>query len=107
MASPRERAASIATARFSLTFFCPMNSDKRCGRSFSSNEQSSSTGAAETRRSRLGLGLGLFSAVATGSDGRTKCEGAQLECAHSGKSLATDVKLALHSECQTCMTWRV
>src|SRR5947207_9433729 len=50
-ASARERAASIATARFSLTFVCPMNSPSRCGRSFSSNEESSSTGAAETTRS--------------------------------------------------------
>src|ERR1035438_7939426 len=74
MASPRERAASIATARFSLTFLWPMNSASRCGRSFSSNEESSSTGAADTRRSRLGLRLGLFFAVATASDGRTKRE---------------------------------
>src|ERR1700694_5229343 len=78
MASPRERAASIATAKLSLTLFCPMTSASRCGRSFSSNEESSSTGAAETKRSRLGLRLGLFFAVATASDGRTKCEAAQL-----------------------------
>src|ERR1035441_395244 len=46
----------MATSRFSLTLFWPMNSCKRCGRSLSSNEESSSTGAAETRRSlRLGF----------------------------------------------------
>src|SRR5580704_1452065 len=41
----------MATSRFSLTLFCPMNSFNRCGRSLSSKEESSSTGAAETRRS--------------------------------------------------------
>src|SRR5258708_36342719 len=65
MASPRERAASIATARFSLTFACPINSPSRCGRSFSSNEESSSTAAADTTRSGLYSRLGLFLAVAT------------------------------------------
>src|SRR5579864_7511931 len=84
MASPRERAASIATARFSFTFFCPMNSLNLCGRSFSSNEESSSTGAAETRRARLASRLGLFFAVATASDGRTKCETTQLLAAPRG-----------------------
>src|SRR5215467_4232230 len=66
MASPRERAASMATARFSLIFFWPMNSARRCGRSFSSNEESSSTGAAETSRSRVSR-LGLFFTLATGA----------------------------------------
>src|SRR5271170_655272 len=80
MASPRDRAASIATARFSLTLACPMNSPRRCGRSFSSNDESSSTAAAETRRSGLSFRLGLFRSVATASDGRTKCELAQLFC---------------------------
>src|SRR5580698_4317492 len=41
----------MATSRFSLTLFCPMNSCNRCGRSLSSKEESSSTGAAETSRS--------------------------------------------------------
>src|ERR1700722_10516774 len=67
MASPRERAASIATARFSLTFLCPMNSPSRCGRSFNSKEESSSTGAAETSRSRSCGILGVFLTVATGA----------------------------------------
>ena len=35
-----------------FTFFWPINSCSRCGRSFSSNDASSSTGAAETMRSR-------------------------------------------------------
>src|SRR3977135_823765 len=42
-----------------------MNSFRRCGRSFSSNEESSSTGAAETMRS---FRLGLFLARATDAD---------------------------------------
>src|SRR6476620_3207354 len=79
MASPRERAASMATARFSFTFFCPINSARRCGRSFNSKEESSPTGAAETRRSRLGSGAGLFFTEATVPDGRTKCESTQLQ----------------------------
>src|SRR5579883_1903895 len=62
MASPRERAASMATARFSFTLSWPMNSASRWGRSFSSKEESSSTGAADTRR--LGRG-GVFLRVAT------------------------------------------
>src|SRR5215469_18926816 len=66
MASPRERAASIATARFSLIFFWPMNSARRCGRSFSSKQESSSTGAAETSRLRVSR-LGLFFTPATGA----------------------------------------
>jgi len=71
MASPRDRAASIATARFSLTLLCPINSLSRCGRSFSSNEESSSTAAADTNRSRLDSSRleprsRLFRAVATG-----------------------------------------
>src|SRR5208282_6388300 len=41
----------MATSKFSFTFDWPMNSCRRCGRSFSSKEESSSTGAAETRRS--------------------------------------------------------
>src|SRR5579864_5525773 len=97
MASPRERAASIATARFSFTFFCPMNSLSRCGRSLSSNEESSSTGAAETRRARLGLRLGSFFAVATASDGRTKCETAQLLAASRGIHLNFAVTLLIHT----------
>ena len=56
----------MATARFSLTLACPMNSARRCGRSFSSNEESSSTGAAETMRSRFCGILGVFLSVATG-----------------------------------------
>src|SRR3954462_12618707 len=55
-----------------------MNSDRRCGRSFSSNEESSPTGAAETRRSRFGSTSRLFLALATDPDSRTKCESAQL-----------------------------
>src|SRR5436305_1621799 len=86
MASPRERAASIATARFSFTFFWPMNSARRCGRSFNSKEESSPTGAAETRRSRLGSAPGLFLTEATVPDGRTKCEGAQFPVWISGRS---------------------
>src|SRR6202167_3752083 len=65
MASPRDRAASIATARLSLTLVCPMNSWSLCGRSFSSNEESSSTEAADTRRSGLSFRLGLCLALAT------------------------------------------
>jgi hypothetical protein len=38
-------------SRLSLTLSCPMNSRRRCGRSFSSKDESSSTGAAETMRS--------------------------------------------------------
>src|SRR6202035_5280004 len=56
----------MATARFSLTLDWPMNSPSRCGRSFSSKDESSSTGAAETRRSRLSSKLGVFLTVATG-----------------------------------------
>src|SRR5580692_9174629 len=52
----------MATSRFSLTLFCPMNSCKRCGRSFSSKEESSSTGAAETSRSLLRRSEGRCSA---------------------------------------------
>src|SRR5882757_6377744 len=44
----------MATSRFSLTLFWPMNSCRRWGRSFSSKEESSSTGAAETKRSFSG-----------------------------------------------------
>src|SRR5438309_8809733 len=62
-ASPRERAASIATAKFSLTLGCPINSASRCGRSFSSNDESSSTGAADTTRC---FRSGTFLRVATG-----------------------------------------
>src|SRR6266566_4662256 len=48
----------MATARFSFTLGCPMNSDSFCGRSFNSKEESSSTWAADTRRSfRLGSAL--------------------------------------------------
>lgn len=54
-----------------------MNSPSRWGRSFSSKDESSSTAAAETRRSGLSFRLGLFRSVATASDGRTKCELAQ------------------------------
>src|SRR5262249_21598313 len=43
----------MAMVRFSLTFFCPINSRKKRGRSFSSKEASSSARAAETRRSLL------------------------------------------------------
>src|SRR5580692_11913847 len=56
----------MATARFSLTLDCPMNSARRCGRSFSSKEESSSTGAADTMRSRSCGILGTFLSVATG-----------------------------------------
>src|SRR5580704_311648 len=66
MASPRERAASIATASCSFTLFCPMNSASRCGRSFNSKDESSSTAEAETSRSGGEFRLGLFLAVATG-----------------------------------------
>src|SRR5436305_12757096 len=62
-ASPRERAASIATAKFSLTLGCPINSSSRCGRSLSSNDESSSTGAAETSRC---FRSGVLFRVATG-----------------------------------------
>src|SRR5580704_9089269 len=44
----------MATARFSFTLGCPMNSRRRCGRSFSSKDESSSNGTAETMRSRSG-----------------------------------------------------
>src|SRR6266849_10581674 len=56
----------MATSRFSLTLFWPMNSCRRCGRSLSSKEESSSTGAAETRRS---LRFGLSLAADTEGDG--------------------------------------
>src|SRR5712675_3016660 len=49
-------------AKFSLTLGCPMNSASRCGRSFSSNDESSSTGAADTSRC---FRSGMFLAVAT------------------------------------------
>ena len=77
MASPRDLAASMATARFSLTFFWPMNSASRCGRSFSSNDESSPTGAADTSRSPLESKSGLSATVGTLRDSRTKCESAQ------------------------------
>src|SRR5262252_6193511 len=64
----------MATDRFSLTLFCPMNSPRRCGLSLSSNDESSSTGAAETRRS---LRLGLFFASATLGDGKAKSAAVQ------------------------------
>src|SRR6266404_3763066 len=43
-----------------------MNSPSRCGRSFNSKDESSSTGAAETRRSQLSSKLGVFLKAATG-----------------------------------------
>src|SRR5207244_4585153 len=70
-ASPRERAASIATAKFSLTLGCPINSASRCGRSFSSNDESSSTGAADTTRC---FRSGTFLRVATAAMVRRKRE---------------------------------
>src|SRR5579863_4264547 len=54
-----------------LTLACPINSLNRCGRSFNSNEESSSTGAADTKRSRLASRLRLFLAVATLPDSTT------------------------------------
>src|ERR1035437_4230600 len=45
----------MAIARFSFTFCWPMNSCKRRGRSWSSNDASSSTTPAETIRSRSGF----------------------------------------------------
>jgi len=65
-ASPRDFAAWMAMSRFSLTLFWPMNSCRRCGRSFNSKEESSSTGAAETRRSLSGA---LSFAADTEGDG--------------------------------------
>ena len=59
MASPRDRAASIATARLSLTFFWPMNSASRCGRSFNSNDESSSTGARRNEALAVGIEVGI------------------------------------------------
>src|SRR2546421_1954682 len=59
----------MATARLSFTFFCPMNSCSLRGRSFSSNDASSSTIPADTTRSRISdvvLGLG------TGGDSKAK-----------------------------------
>src|SRR5208283_4637571 len=79
MASPRERAAWMATSRFSLIFFWPMNSARRCGRSFSSKEESSSTGAAETSRSRLSVGLGLLRAVPIFADSNSWRDDCQSE----------------------------
>src|SRR5215469_15002666 len=97
MASPRERAASMATARFSFTFFWPINSASRCGRSFSSKEESSPSAAAETRRSRLGSAWGWFLALATSRDSRTKCESAQLfRCAP--RALAGSVRFRVPVE---------
>src|SRR6266404_1995036 len=58
----------MATSRFSLTLFWPMNSWRRCGRSLSSKEESSSTGAAETRRS-LRCSAGWSLAADTEGDG--------------------------------------
>ena len=60
----------MATSRLSLTFCWPMNSRRRCGRSFSSNEESSSSGAAETTRSRSGCKLSL--GRGTQGDGKAK-----------------------------------
>src|SRR4051794_13556687 len=62
-----------------------MNSDRRCGRSFSSNEESSPTGAAETRRSRFGSTSTLLLVLATNPDSRTKCESAQLQFLEVGR----------------------
>src|SRR3984885_14408822 len=90
MASPRDFAASIATCRFSFSFFWPINSLSSCGRSFNSNDESSSTGAADTRRSRFGVRLGLLLAAAIDSDSRTKCETAQSLMRTESKSCRQD-----------------
>src|SRR5581483_225203 len=74
-ASPRDFAASIATLRFSLTLFCPMNSRSRLGRSFSSNDASSSTGTADTSRSLISAAC---RAGATGADSKLKSGAGQL-----------------------------
>src|ERR1035438_2502464 len=81
-----------------------MNSASRCGRSLSSKDESSSTGAAETTRSRLGSGLEPV--AVTVPDSRTKCEDVQLLfavsmdklCGIAKNSLDRDVKRALHYE---------
>src|SRR5581483_963871 len=74
-ASPRDFAASIATLRFSLILSCPMNSRSRLGRSFSSNEASSSTGTADTNRSLIS---GCSSARATAGDSKPNYRPRQL-----------------------------
>jgi len=74
-ASPRDRAASRAMPSCSFAFSWPMNSCRRRGRSFSSNEESSSTGAAETSRSFVCVGrwsAGLSLAADTEGDGKAK-----------------------------------
>jgi hypothetical protein len=38
-------------------FLLPMTSARLCGRNFNSNDESSSSGAADTMRSRVNLGL--------------------------------------------------
>src|SRR5271170_4569599 len=50
-ASPRDLAAAKAMPSCSLAFSWPMNSPNHLGRSFSSNELSSSARSAETSRS--------------------------------------------------------
>src|SRR5208283_1475978 len=70
----------MATSKFSFTLGWPMNSCRRCGRSLSSKEESSSTGAAETRRSFVFGGTrraGLSLAADTEGDGKAKCCGTQ------------------------------
>jgi len=60
-------------SRGSPVLFCPMNSRSRCGRSFSSNDESSSTGTAETMRSGWALSL----AKARRAIGKGECGGYQ------------------------------
>src|ERR1035441_9528918 len=67
----------MATSRLSLTFFLPMNSRSRCGRSFSSNDESSSTGTAETMRSGWALSLGK----GTQGDSKANVGGGANKCA--------------------------
>src|SRR5215467_13360591 len=54
----------MATPRLSLIFFCPMNSRRYRGRSFSSKDASSSACTAETRRSLSWTAFIFFSSGA-------------------------------------------
>src|SRR3954465_14537305 len=67
----------MATARFSLTLFLPMTPASRLGRSFSSNDASSSTTWAETMRSRTSGELFGVDTVADGTPkmGRSRSAG--------------------------------
>src|SRR6266849_1083166 len=85
-----------------------MNSASRCGRSLSSNDESSSTGAAETSRSRSCGSLGMFLRVATGGivERNMKPGNCRLWTGHkcSHREMGFLLFLFLHfSSCRLCL----